>query len=555
LFSFRRFRQTSFRRFRQTSFRRFRERPAVARTLTVAAALLVLFVLNAPNKLSGFTFGAFVRLPLEAVLGAVLVFVLPRRFRPVVAIVAGVLLSVLTVLKAIDMGFYWTLDRPFNPVTDWPLLTDAVEALKRSIGPAAAYGSIAGAVVAAIGISILLARAVLRLMRLAPSATVKDSTRAVAVLVCVLLATQVVSGAPLTASTTATFAFNKANQVYKGVQDRGEFEAENAADAFRNTPRTQLLTGLHGKDVILAFVESYGRVALDDPELAPQVNAALDAGSRQLTAAGFASRSAFLTSPTAGGGSWLAHSTLLSGVWIDNQQRYTSLLATDRLTLSKAFHRAGWRTACVMSAVSQPWPEGAEFYGYDRLYLAQDLGYRGPRFNFDSVPDQYTLSTMHRLERAAPGHDPVMTEIALMSSHGPWAPLPHEVGWDELGDGSVFASIAESADPATAVWSEHNRIRQAYAQSVAYSLQSLLSYVEDYGGDNLVLVFLGDHQPAPVITGEGASRDVPITIVAHDKAVLDRISSWGWQEGLKPGANAPVWPMNSFRDRFLAAFS
>lgn len=536
-------------------FGRLRQRPAIARTLTIAAALLVLFVLNAPNKLSGFTFVAFVRLPLEAVLGAVLVLVLPKKARPIVAIVAGALLSLLTVLKAVDMGFYWTLDRAFNPVTDWPLLTDAVEALKRSIGPAAAFSSIAGAVVAAIGISALLASAVLRLTRLTPSITVKDSTRAAAVFVCVLLAMQVVSGAPLTASTTAAFAYNKAHQVYLGVQDRGEFAAENAADAFRNTPRTQLLNGLRGKDVILAFVESYGRVALDDTELAPQVNAVLDPAGRELNAAGFASRSAFLTSPTAGGGSWLAHSTLLSGVWIDSQQRYTSLLATDRLTLSKAFHRAGWRTACVMSAVSQPWPEGAEFYGYDQLYLNQDLGYRGPRFNFDSVPDQYTLSTMHRLERATPGHAPVMTEIALMSSHGPWAPLPREVGWDELGDGSIFAGIAEKADPATAVWSEHNRIRQAYAQSVAYSLKSLLSYVEDYGGDDLVLVFLGDHQPAPVITGEGASRDVPITIVARDKAVLDRVSGWGWQEGLKPGPNAPVWPMNSFRDRFLAAFS
>jgi hypothetical protein len=87
-----------------------------------------------------------------------------------------------------------------------------------------------------------------------------------------------------------------------------------------------------------------------------------------------------------------------------------------------------------------------------------------------------------------------------------------------------------------------------------YSLNSLISYVETYGDDNLVLVFLGDHQPAPVVTGEDASRDVPITIVAHDPAVLDRISGWGWQDGLKPGPHAPVWRMDAFRDRFLTAF-
>ena len=85
-------------------------------------------------------------------------------------------------------------------------------------------------------------------------------------------------------------------------------------------------------------------------------------------------------------------------------------------------------------------------------------------------------------------------------------------------------------------------------------MSTLTSYVQTYGTDNLVLVFLGDHQPAPVVSGEGASRDVPITIVAHDPAVLDRIAGWGWQDGLNPGAQAPVWRMDAFRDRFLTAF-
>jgi hypothetical protein len=69
-----------------------------------------------------------------------------------------------------------------------------------------------------------------------------------------------------------------------------------------------------------------------------------------------------------------------------------------------------------------------------------------------------------------------------------------------------------------------------------------------------VLVFLGDHQPAPLVTGQDPDRDVPITIVAHDPKVLDQISSWGWQDGLRPGPKAPVWRMNAFRDRFLTAF-
>ena len=86
--------------------------------------------------------------------------------------------------------------------------------------------------------------------------------------------------------------------------------------------------------------------AVEDPEFASQDGAALDAGDRRLRAAGFASRSAFLTSPTAGGSSWLAHATLLSGLWIDNQQRYDDLApATAGPLPAPSAGRAGARSA------------------------------------------------------------------------------------------------------------------------------------------------------------------------------------------------------------------
>jgi hypothetical protein len=69
-----------------------------------------------------------------------------------------------------------------------------------------------------------------------------------------------------------------------------------------------------------------------------------------------------------------------------------------------------------------------------------------------------------------------------------------------------------------------------------------------------VLIVLGDHQPSTMVSGRGASHDVPITIIARDPAVMDRISGWGWQDGMRPGTNAPVWPMDAFRDRFLGAY-
>jgi sulfatase-like protein len=317
------------------------------------------------------------------------------------------------------------------------------------------------------------------------------------------------------------------------------------------------LAGLRGKDVVLVFVESYGRDAVENPQLAAPVDAVLDDGTRRLAAAGFASRSAFLTSPTLGGGSWLAHSSLLSGLWIDSQQRYQELVSTDRLTLTRAFHNAGWRTVAVMPGTTSYWAE-EPFFGYDQFYDAYHLGYRGPRFSFiATMPDQYALSAFERLEHAVPHRPPLMAQIALVCSHAPFEPLPRLVGWDEVGDGSIFNSdVTGPSDPADVILTrDPAQVRADYRRSIAYSLSSLISYVQRYGDDNLVLVVVGDHQPAPVVTGEDTNRDVPISIVARDRSVLDRISGWGWREGLKPDGRAPVWRMDAFRDRFLTVFT
>ena len=97
-------------------------------------------------------------------------------------------------------------------------------------------------------------------------------------------------------------------------------------------------------------------------------------------------------------------------------------------------------------------------------------------------------------------------------------------------------------------------MQAAYGKSIVYSLNTLTSFVQHYGNKNLVLIVLGDHQPLPIVSGTNSNHDVPISIIAHDPNVLKQIGSWGWKPGLKPSPNAPVWPMNAFRNKFLNAF-
>jgi hypothetical protein len=375
-------------------------------------------------------------------------------------------------------------------------------------------------------------------------------------LVSAVVGVQLTPGVPVASRGAAELAVVQVRDAVHNLGDRSVFEREIAADdPWARVPAADLLTGLRGKDVIVVFVESYGRVAVQDSSVAPDIVALLEAGTETLEAAGFSSRSAFLTAPTFGGISWLSHATLHSGLWVDSQQRYDQLLPADRFTLPAAFARAGWRTVVDVPSNRDPWPEGRAFYDFHEDYDRTDVGYEGPKFSFAAIPDQYTLAAFERLE-LGPGHGPVMAEIDLVSSHEPWTPLPRLLDWAALGDGSVYDGMPAAGPQPEDVIGDAARIRALYGQSIEYALGSLISFVTTLHArdDDLVLLLVGDHQPASIVTGPEAGHDVPITIVARDPAVIDRTAPWGWDDGMLPGPDAPVWRMDAFRDRFLIAF-
>jgi hypothetical protein len=546
------------RRVRYADHPRSRVRTVGSGLVTGSAFLLVWIALVAPSQIATLTPRAFIRIPLEGLILIAVVLVLPRRMgRPFAALV-GVGLGVLTLFKVLDLGFSFALDRPFDPMTDVAYLGPAVGLLSDSVGRPEAIAAFVAAAVLGAALLVVMPMSVLRLTRSAsrrrPGSLLAVAVGGVIWAVCAVSGVQAVPGVPIASTSAAGLLLDHVHQVRAGIEDQATVSKAAADDPWRHVRGNDLLTGLRGKDVIIAFVESYGRVAVQGSAFSGQVDSALDAGTAQLRSAGFLSRSAFLTSPTFGGISWLAHSTLQSGLWIDNQQRYDDLVTSDRFTLSDAFRRAGWRTVSVVPSDHHGWPQGKSFYHYDRLYDTRNLGYDGPAFSYATMPDQYIMSAFQRLELAKPHHAPVMAEIDLVSSHTPWAPLPHMIRWSRVGDGSVYNTMAAHGPAPDVIWRNPDQVRSAYGRSVQYSLDTLVSFVRTYGDKNLVLILLGDHQPAAIVTGEGASHDVPITIIAHDPAVISRIAGWGWQPGMRPGPDAPVWPMNAFRNRFLTAY-
>ncbi len=532
-------------------------RPVVHVAADVLALVAVWVVLVAPDSPNRLTPLALLRIPVEGLALAALALVLPRRGRRAMAVLVGVPLGLLTVLKVLDVGFFGVLDRPFNPVTDQGHLRSAVDFVRESAGSAAAIGSVAGAgllaLVLVVGVPLSVSRVAGVVARHRRWGVRSVTSLAVVWTVCAVLGLSVVPGEPIAAADAGRFATGQVSATAAGLRAERSFDSAVAVDRFR-APDTADLAGLRGKDVLLAFVESYGRVAVQGASSRP-VQALLDAASQRLRASGYSTESAFLTSPTFGGVSWLAHATLQSGVWVDNQWSYDQLLSGDRTTLSRAFGRAGWRTLAVLPSDRGTWPQGEAFYRFDKVYDSSRFGYAGPGFGFSSMPDQYALSAFQQVELAGRPRPPVMAEIDLASSHGPWAPLPRMLNWDRLGDGSAFDAVHRQAQSAETLWSHREDVPAAYMRSIEYSLTALVTFVERYGSDNLVLVLLGDHQPATIVSGFGGNHDVPVTVIARDPRVAQRISGWGWEDGMRPDSAAPVWRMDAFRDRFLEAFS
>ena len=121
-----------------------------------------------------------------------------------------------------------------------------------------------------------------------------------------------------------------------GERERFETEMEAAPASYAERPG--LLAALEGRDVILAFLESYGVSALDDPRYSPVVLPGLQRLYEQVTGAGLHIATGTLVAPSQGGQSWLGHGSVLSGLWVDNQDNiYLAVPAAQ--TVDKYFKR------------------------------------------------------------------------------------------------------------------------------------------------------------------------------------------------------------------------
>jgi hypothetical protein len=509
----------------------------------------LLLILNLPNNAADLRVEHFIKLPIE-LLGVVLLLTATRgKYFRLARLAVTMILALVLVLKLADIATYTAFSRQFNPLFDAKLLFDGWFVFTATLGVIQAFF-----IVSATLLCLIATMALVYWSLGAFQSTVARRPMALVSGLCLLLVPAIASYHPnnkFIETRTIMLIVDRVALVERSMRDRHEFAALLVSDPVANIPQSGRLGALKGKDVVVIFIESYGESAIRDPKYSKLTEKRLAQVQQQISAAGLASRSSWLVSPTSGGLSWLAHGTLLSGIWIDSQQRYDQLIGSERPSLNSLFREAGWRSVAVMPAITMDWPE-SEYFRYDRVYAANDLGYRGKPFNWVTMPDQYTLSAFQKFERADP-HIPVMVEIALISSHAPWTPIPKLIDWSAVGDGAIFNEQAVAGDAPEVVWQDQERIRAQYASSIDYALETLGSYMANYGS-NTVFILLGDHQPAPIITGKGASRAVPVHIIADDPALLERLDPKKWNPGMVPGPQQAE-PMDGFRQKFVREFS
>ncbi len=524
----------------------------------ILAALLLHLLLIQPSHPAAMTWEALFVLPLE----------LPVILLGLVALGQGhwtrwiraalvTVLVLLAVLKTADYAMFSALGRGFNPVADLALIEAGLRLSTGAIGPILTVGAVLAALATVIVVAALTfwASGVWSQVEVRPGTA--RAAAAAAVLFAGIAAGEVghamgrwsLPVTPPGAAFTARAGIEQTLMVRETLADLRAFAEVAANDPYAN--RDGLLSAID-RDVLVIFVESYGRASLDTPLYAETHRATLANAEARLAGLGLSMRSGFLRAPTRGGQSWLSHATFANGLWIADQTSYGAALASERQTLYHTAAAAGFRTAAVMPQITLDWPESAVM-GFETVLAARDLGYAGLPFNWVTMPDQFTFAALDHLLRNGTDTRPLFAQIALGSSHAPWVPVPELVDWEAVGDGRIFSAMASAGDPPDVVWRDRDRVRDQYRQALDYALRVVFDYAARHAGDPPLIFVVGDHQAARFVALDDRP-DVPVHVIGPE-ALVARADGWGWADGLLPGAEVEPRGMHRMRDLILDAFS
>jgi len=518
------------------------------------AATVIFAVLVLPNHPGTMRWSALNRWPLELPVLLLGMVAVGRRLGITYAV--ALLLLTALVIKLADYAMFSAFNRTFNPILDTFLIGAGFSLLRDSIGGVLAVLGVIGATGLLVLIFLALERSLRVWANILPRRSLRVTAAALALLGAGWAAADVghhleywrLDKSPPGTAWTTRLTVKRVIEVQQTATEFARFVQDAQSDVYADA--TGLLDALGGRDVILIWIESYGRASFDNPLYAPTHLATLRAAQNEIAQTGLAMKSGWLTSPTSGGQSWLAHGALSSGLWTSDNGRYNAMLASGHKWLFHFAQDAGYRTAAIMPAITMGWPESLAM-GFDLVIPAADIPYNGDRFRWVTMPDQFTLATYPSL--LSPDPRPNFVQIALISSHAPWTPIADMVPWEDVGDGTIFNEMAARGPTPKELWRDRDAVRDAYRRSVDYALQATFSHVARLGDAAPLVIVAGDHQAAGFVAGS-ENKDVAVHMIGPPE-LLQRVEHWNWTDGLIPAPESPVRRMDSFRNHFLDAFT
>lgn len=507
---------------------------------------------------------------------AIWLLALPRRRHRSAAVLrwaAGMITGYLVGFSLVETGIQYVYSRPFAPPIDIPMVRSLIQL---ALGPVGIVADILTPVVVGLVFVVFFAlgiAGVSAITRVAAGHRRPGLPAAGATGVIVLLAGIAVIGdgggllrRPVVVRAVVSWA-DAPSLTLAPVTGVGAAEDdpsdEVAIPAAIQREATYRFPGLLDRDIYVFVVEAYGYATVSREPITRELRDERQAFSAALQEKGYEVVTSYLRSPVAGGFSWLAEATFLTGQWIPSQPAFEELYGAELPTLTGVLQEGGYHTFTVRpGTVHNSWPEGWDLYRFERSLVAHDgdFDYRGPWFSYVAITDQYALWAGHAyLEDAiAPGgaaaDRPVLAYYQLVSSHTPFNRIPPIIeDWNELGDGTVYERRSDEIKRFNNSWTGGSELVEGYIAAISYVFQSLTKYVTDLlpvDRSPIVIVF-GDHQAQRPIREPDAHLSTPIHIASRDPAILEAFLDRGFQRGMVSDEQPPHRSMASFFPLFL----
>ncbi|MEE2888353.1 MAG: hypothetical protein VX951_13060 [Planctomycetota bacterium] len=318
----------------------------------------------------------------------------------------------------------------------------------------------------------------------------------------------------------------------------------------------QDLGRLKRADLILVFVESYGRSLLAHDRYGPVMRQILADARATLEAAGHGAISCWIESPVTGSQSQAAHASFISGIPIRSYRDHEMLMNYDARMLTHILGDLGYHCVNAQPKLEIQWPESHDVLGFHEDLFGVHTPYRadgGPIYHWAAAPDQYPLALA--IEKfMKPSDKPVFLQLIAGISHAPYSLIPPYIeDWQAALDPKAYQPV--KTYPFTFLdYHRGKGVEDAYIATLNYTFEMLAGFVSALPRPAIVMI-LGDHQAPRTGSISPAVTDyaVPFHIMSNRNELLDPIRTAGFVEGMVPGGKK-VPPMHEFLHEFLRAY-